>query len=461
MNIINPHSLKARTIVLFAIINVLALVLLARFSYLFVRNLYLQQFQEQMQTSLRVANNAIDRQLLHFLTVNQQSMAHRYFSQSLNRLDSLLSLENAFIFNDRWQVLNALQRADAVAGLLVNKEILRHLKIGQVFITQPFKGDDRQWYLWAFQRLTNEHFIGLRAGAHQLAQINRLSDYFVWFVLVGVVLTLLAGLYIAHSVHAPIRGITLFSQKIGRGDFSAQPPATRLKEIVDLTRALTNMRDALARRDQEKEQLLAQIAHELRNPLGGIELLIGLVKDDLPPQHADQTYLKKALEEVRHLKEQINEFLEYSRPRPADKTEVNLPQLVDELKARFAIEMQKKEVELVTHFKQSALRFDRQHLKHILSNLLANSLQAMNGDPGIIMLRCEQNTLEIEDNGPGIAPENRAKIFQPFFTTKNSGVGLGLTICQKLCALNDATLSLVQNASGGAVFRIQLNTEVS
>ncbi len=452
------NSFKGRTIVIFSFINVLLLMVLARFSYLFVRNLYLEQFREQLQTSLRVVTHTLDRDLLNYLTPAPNSMAQHYVNKALQQADSILNLSNVFVFDDQWQVLSALNRSEAITGLLVNKESLRHLKIGEIHIGQPFLADDGSWYLWAFQRLSAHRFIGLRENARRLAQIDRLASKFLWFGLGGVLLTLLAALFIAQSVHAPLKGIIQFSQKIGQGNFSVRPPHSKLKEIVELTQALNQMRQALAQRDQEKEQLLAQIAHELRNPLGGMELLIGLVRDDLPKDHPDQVYLDKVLQEIAQLKKQITEFLNYSRPRPAEPTNVNLPELAQELRTQFAHELQAKNTELLTNFEQSNFFFDREHLKHILSNLIANSLQAVNGQAGVIWLRCAHNVLEVEDNGPGIAAEQQDKIFQPFFTTKNDGVGLGLTICQKLCTLNQATLHFVPT-TGGALFKIQLKTE--
>jgi len=456
-----PGSLKTQTIVIFTAINILLIVLLARFSYLFVNNLYLAQFQEQLQTSLQVIDAELDHELLNLLTPQNQTLAGQYFQQTLSQLDSLFDLNNLFLFNQDWQILSALQRDDAISGLLVNKASLQRLKAGQTHVSQPFLGEEGQWYLWAFKRLNSKHFIGLRANANRLAEINQLGNKFLFFGLVALFLTLLAAIFTARSMHAPVKALTDFSQKIGQGDFHAQPPESRLKEINQLSQALNQMRQALQQRDQEKEQMLAQIAHELRNPLGSIELLIGLVQDDLPADHADQAYLQKVLTEVRHLKEQINEFLHYSRPRPPEKTAVDLKELTEELKEHFLPQLEEKQVQILTQFKQSTFNFDREHLKQILSNLVLNSLQAMDGQPGLIMLRCQNNLLEIEDNGPGITPEVRDQIFQPFFTTKSSGVGLGLTICQRLCRLNNAQIGLAESAAQSNTFFIKLNKESS
>ncbi len=453
------NSLRIRTIVIFVLINILLIVLLARFSYLFLRNLYLDQFHDQVSMALRVADAKIDRSLLKFLSPDEPSLARRYVTHTLVRLDSLLQVKNIFVFDQKGNVLSALQKNDAQTALLINKPMLAELKAGQRLISKPFKADDGQWYLWAFKRLSDDYFIGLRENAQRLAQINRLSGKFFLFGLLGVGLTFLAALFIARSIHAPLKEITRFSDQIGQGNFGVQAPNFKIKEMAQLTQALSQMRDALAQRDREKEQMLAQIAHELRNPLGGIELLAGLIRDDLPPDHSDLPYLEKILQEVGHLKEQINEFLHYSRPRPAEKIMVNLSELTDELQEAFAPILKEKRAELRREFQQNLLLFDREHLKHILSNLLLNSLQALNGQAGQITLRCANDTLEIEDNGPGIPPDERPKIFQPFFTTKSDGIGLGLTICQRLCRLNGASLNVQSGSLGGALFKIQLNTK--
>lgn len=451
------NSLKIRTIAIFLLINILLFGLLVRFSYRLMRNLYLEQFHEQVAIALSVIDRDTDRHLLNYISPNMPSMAQTYLTAALQRLDSLLKVENIFIFNRNGQVLSAIQKSDALTGLLINRQSISRLKSGQRLISEPFKADDGQWYLWAFKRLDGSYFVGLRENAQRLAQINRLSDKFLILGLMGILLSFLSALFIARSVHAPLKEITDFSKQIGQGNFSARAPGFRLKELLPLTNALSQMRDALAQRDREKEQMLAQIAHELRNPLGGIELLTGLIRDDLPADHKDQPYLKNILNEVHHLKEQINEFLNYSRPRPAEKTPVFLPALMEELQEHFAPKLKAKPVKLITEFKRDTILFDRDHLKHILTNLILNSYQAIDNAEGKIIIRSLDNCLEIEDNGCGIKQDERENIFQPFFTGKDDGIGLGLTICRNLCRLNGADIQVFEAPQGGALFRIELN----
>ncbi|NOX87784.1 MAG: HAMP domain-containing histidine kinase [Calditrichaeota bacterium] len=459
------NSFKARTILLFSGINILLILFVARFSYLFVRELFLSQAEDQLRLSLRVVASELDLSMLDFITEQKNTLADRYYRQTLTRLDSTLQLSNLFLFNAKKQIVQAVKAEDAAASLLIYRPQLQGLKIKETFITAPFKGLDGVWYLWAYQRLNQNYYIGLQESANRLAQVDRLAVRFLWFGLIGVLITFLAGWFIARTINRPVQNLIHFSGKIGKGDFAAQPSQTGLYEISILTDALTKMRDELAERESEKEQLLAQIAHELRNPLGGIELLAGLIRDDLDPDDKNRVYLQKILNEVRGLKTQITEFLNYSRPRPPEISDSDLESVINELRERWNRQFQSGSIDFRCELEAKTIPFDRQHLLQILNNLIANSLAAMNNKNGQILIRSsEQNgkiILQVEDTGQGIPDSDRERVFQPFFTTRNNGVGLGLTICKKLCILNGASIEALSGNEGGTIIRITRDKKFS
>jgi signal transduction histidine kinase len=102
---------------------------------------------------------------------------------------------------------------------------------------------------------------------------------------------------------------------------------------------------------------------------------------------------------------------------------------------------------------------DSGHLKQILTNLITNAYQAM-GDGGVLSLRAstvdERVQLDVSDTGEGIPPENMKKIFEPLFTTKSRGIGLGLAICQKLIKANQGDISVTSEEGAGSTFRITM-----
>jgi len=103
--------------------------------------------------------------------------------------------------------------------------------------------------------------------------------------------------------------------------------------------------------------------------------------------------------------------------------------------------------------------FDRGHLNQVLWNLCGNALRHGSKQPGSVQLHASSTadcrvTLEIADDGPGVAPEGEQQLFEPFCTTVSSGTGLGLYVARELCEANAALLEYVRRAEGGACFRI-------
>jgi signal transduction histidine kinase len=201
--------------------------------------------------------------------------------------------------------------------------------------------------------------------------------------------------------------------------------------------------------------MLAGVAHEIRNPLGGIELFAGLLEKDVP--EALRSQVQKILQEVRHLNFIVQDFLEYARPEESRRQRLQLTALVNEV--REALGESANGVEWKIEFPDDlAIEADYNQIRRMLLNLLRNALEAMNGKGAIRILAQEQNqhvAISIYDTGPGVPAELAGKIFEPFFTTKSQGSGLGLALVQRLAEQNDGRVEVVPNDKG-AHFRLVL-----
>jgi signal transduction histidine kinase len=261
----------------------------------------------------------------------------------------------------------------------------------------------------------------------------------------------------AGSITKPLNRLVYFSSEIGKGNFNASVPANMHGEINTLAVAMENMKTGLAKNQKEKEDLLAQIAHEIRNPLGGIELLASLTKEDLQKEKKDTGYLDKILKEVNHLKVLITSYLNYSRPVIANPGILDLSKISKEIENIFDKPMKNKDTHLVFNFSADNIYFDEDHLRQILINLVSNSLESI-CEKGMIEISTQSINhcwvINIKDNGAGIPEENLNIIFNPFFTTKKEGTGLGLAICKKLCTENKAELAVSNNYENGTTFSI-------
>jgi signal transduction histidine kinase len=413
----------------------------------------------------RLISGNIDKKYLHFLNGSAGwNLAASYYTENLKTQAATMQLTNIFIFDADFKILvqsaGGLETGNSDSRLLLNRTEIQALNIGQSAASLPFKGADNQWYLWGFYRLDEDHWLGIQESAARLAKVESLSQFFWGIGVAGVLLTMLAGWLLAHNIARPINRLVNFSSLLGKGHFSAPVPENVSGELAILANALDKMRHGLARHHQEKEAMLAQIAHEIRNPLGGMELLAGLVKEDLQQKNSSTEYIQKILEEIAGLKSLITAYLNYSRPAPANPEPVNVSELVNEVQNLFKNQLTEKRVGFSHNGHLALVRFDRNHLRQILINLISNSLEMIDGG-GNIRIETQQNgrktEIVVSDDGPGIPEENLPNIFEPFFTTRPNGTGLGLAICKKLCRENKAAITAENNPQKGCTFTLLLD----
>lgn len=206
-------------------------------------------------------------------------------------------------------------------------------------------------------------------------------------------------------------------------------------------------------------KLSAGIAHEIRNPLTGITLLLDDLHDRAASASDDQTMIKKAVAEIERVEGLVNALLNYSSPTRAEFRRADLNQLVHDtvlLMRRFC-ERQNVTIRATT-VELEPFRLDPEKIKQALLNITRNALEAM-PDGGEITLSTacdgERVTVSIHNNGPSIPDEDLPLIFEPFFTRKGAGTGLGLSITQRIMEEHKGNIT-VESGAAGTTFRIML-----
>ncbi len=462
-------SFKLRLILTFCTIAILLVTLMSLVSYRFVREIYLNQLSEQVSLAAKVIGAELDAKYLSLLPEHDQNtLARLFYLKILSDQTHTVGIQNSFIFDDNYQILVhtdlSITRNYHESRLQLNRSEIRDLKIGESVASLPFKAGDGSWYMWGFYRLGENHWLGVQENAARLAKIENLSLLFWGIGIAGTLLAILSGWLLAGTIAKPVDKLVSFSHRLGKGEFDAPLPQTVRGELAILARAMDKMRSDLARHQQEKEEILAQIAHEIRNPLGGIELLAGLIKEDLEKKGESNAlsveYIQKIEEEIRGLKSLITTYLNYSRPATAKPEWVNPQEIVTEVKEMLKSGLEKKRIELSCNGTADPVWFDPNHLRQILINLVSNSVESLNQRGKISIQTSEKDNdflITITDNGPGIPREHQEKIFQPFFTTRDEGTGLGLAICKKLCEENGAEIWLESSSNPGCTFTIIQN----
>jgi signal transduction histidine kinase len=320
---------------------------------------------------------------------------------------------------------------------------------------------------------------------------------FLWQLVIIAAVALVVGLaatwFASRRITTPIRRLTAAADTIAKGDLSAALHIERSDEIGQLADAFATMaaevmntrrglearveertqelsaamgqlhdaQDALVRR--EKLAMLGQLAggvgHELRNPLGVMTNAVYYLKAVLPAaQPTVHEYLDILQQQITLSEKIVGDLLDFARSKPPQRALVSLGEVTSALIARLGATNGVK-IESYVWPDTPAVFADRVQIGQVVLNLLTNAVQAIDG-PGTVTVRVghdgREAHVEIADSGRGVPEENIDKIFEPLFTTKARGIGLGLAVSRTLARSNAGDLTVRSPRGEGATFRLTI-----
>ena len=209
-------------------------------------------------------------------------------------------------------------------------------------------------------------------------------------------------------------------------------------------------------------QLAAGIAHEIRNPLTSINILIHSLREKPSDEEVHREDLRVIEEEIHRINEIVDQFLRFAKPAPPLLQEADLVSLFEETLQLLKPQIEKQRITVQKEFNAlPSTVLDREQMKQVVLNLLLNALQAMSGG-GLLRLSgqvLEDNRwiqLSVQDTGVGIPPEDMNKLFDPFFSTKEGGVGLGLSIAHRIIDQHRGKIQIESTPGQGTLFTLWL-----
>jgi signal transduction histidine kinase len=209
---------------------------------------------------------------------------------------------------------------------------------------------------------------------------------------------------------------------------------------------------------KEMNLAAAGLAHETRNPLNIIRGLAQMISKQSDGTVEVRNKSRQIVEEADKVAAQLNEFINYSRPREVRRTVLALGSVIGEVVRTLNYDLEEKKIRLEIRGDVLSVEADEQLLRQALFNLLLNAIQAVNGDGEIEVVSrrsgAAEAMLEVRDNGPGVPPERRTEIFKPYFTTQKQGTGLGLAVVQQIVLAHGWEIGCLPNEPHGAVFRL-------
>ncbi|MEW6776346.1 MAG: ATP-binding protein [Bdellovibrionota bacterium] len=306
----------------------------------------------------------------------------------------------------------------------------------------------------------------------------------IFFFVALLLVSLGVVVYSANELAAPIVELGASAKAIGQGELSHPVLYAEPDEIGNLAFEFERMRRALRGKIEDLEraneevrktqrQLLEQerlatigemasgIAHEIRNPLSSVKMNLQILKRKSGGDPQDARHFRIAIEEVERLDRIVGDLLLYAKPLALRKEPSAVSSLIERAREAAAAQAGAKGVRFEVRVEPSSMRVfaDPGRLQQVLLNLLLNAAQASPPGGTVRILAREENgsvSLLVQDEGPGIAPENLGKIYDPFFTTKADGTGLGLANARKIVLAHGGELRVESSSGKGAAFEIRL-----
>lgn len=230
-----------------------------------------------------------------------------------------------------------------------------------------------------------------------------------------------------------------------------------LRRSSDLQLRLVRASEANTRL-KEMNLAAAGLAHETRNPLNIIRGMAQMMSKDHAAPAELRDCSRAIVDEADKVTAQLNEFINYSRPRDLRPARIDLKAATGEVVRMLGYDLEEKHVVFDVAVDAIAVEADEQLFRQVLFNLALNAIQAV-GESGTIRIVAQRSgpgeaALEVRDDGPGVLPEHRSEIFKPYFTTHQKGTGLGLAVVLQIAMAHGWEIVCEPNAPAGAVFRI-------
>jgi signal transduction histidine kinase len=283
--------------------------------------------------------------------------------------------------------------------------------------------------------------------------------------LVALVTAVFIGLYLYRSIARPVAALAGAAARMGTGDLGARVLVERDDELGRLGHRFNEMAGAISEHQAELlraetlaglGRVAAGIAHELNNPVG---VIIGYTKLMLRKEGAvDHEMLRAIEEEAERCQQVIGGLLELTRGSVLRVAPVSLRPLVDDVIRRLRVAGAAAGVDVSMDGDAQVLA-DEAKLRQVLTNLVANALEAAGVDGKVrisVGAAGGGAIVTVTDSGAGVREEDRARIFEPFFTKKANGTGLGLPIARAIARAHGGDVELLTTTGGGATFKVTL-----
>lgn len=295
--------------------------------------------------------------------------------------------------------------------------------------------------------------VAVEGDLAHLALLGRLRTGLLAVLLLTGAAVALATAWAAGRVSRPLRRLVRAARRIGAGDLRAPVVVEADDEVGTLACAMEQMRSDLAQRDEQMQLMLGGIAHEIRNPLGGMRLAVDLLMEE---GGACVAAGERIARDVAYLERVTEEFLAFARPRPLRLQPIEVRALLQQaLDACAGLCAQRRvAIARVEDERPLCMVADAEQLRGALTNLVRNAVEASPPEETVEVEAVPDGgfvRIEVRDRGHGLDPEQQGRLFEPFYTTRQQGSGLGLPLVRRVAEAHGGTVCLEARPDRGTV----------
>lgn len=479
------RSLRARLNTAFVVPTVAIVIALVAVGYVAAR----QGLEDELSKRLQAVAQVIAVDLSDDIDAAQIGRLDESMHRVQNRLQEHLvdaqqstEVEQIVIFDEEARRLvdtdDETTFGDTVYRVEMDRSEVRTTFRDQEATTGPlFQTDDGEYHKMAYAPIVYEGdtvaAVGVKASATYFDLLRSFTTVLILLGTLGVAVVIAIGFWFSRLLVRPVDVLVEGAERLAEGDLETPVVAradrswASVEEFDFLMDSFEEMRHSVVERDRQMQMMLGGIAHEVRNPLGGIELFCGLLKEDLHEALGEEDVQKKLQKlsrierEVAYLEELVETFLDYAGSDELNRERIDARDFIDEICEVVERDVDEAGCRLEFEIEPGAeLTVDPGRLRRALINVIRNACQACDQESSTVYIRCadggDTSIVEVEDHGCGIGDDELEKLCKPFYTTREQGSGLGLALTHKVVDDHGGSLEIESEIGQGTTVRFRL-----
>lgn len=458
-------KLRLKILTLVIGILVISLATLAVPIYWYTRTALEQEFDQRLVTVLRLANDSVDRELLSALAQEPALPQVRSDIEGQLRRYTRDGIQGIAIFASGNHLI--ARAGDPFPEMPLLPEMFSTetstTNAPKEFVSEIFRVEKHHYAKYAtlpLESQSNIPLVGVIWGEVQfMASFDQLKGSLFWITLVAIAVAIVLVILFSRNLIGPVERLAAYAKSIQKNLNTAPVTLNRKDELGDLNRALTEMHTELRENEQQNKQLLSGIAHEIKNPLGGLEIYTGLLQEELGAKNHHNEYFRNISQALKSLNQTVAAYLDYARPQKSELKILSVASVAQDVVKIIQPELDERQINFQMSGDGSVFG-DESKLRRVILNLLKNAVEAVEPGNGEINLQIVEHNRQIEvlvqDNGKGISVEEMDTIFEPYYTTSEKGYGLGLPIAKNLLEEMNGTIFVQSEAEKGTTFRLTI-----